>query len=158
MVRVFNVGGVVFAAICTLMLALAPARAGGQAPSFEAAAATVDAFHAALAKGNRDGALALLGDDMQIYEQGWVERSKQEYASHHLASDIEFSAAVTRTQTKRGGTRIGNVAYVMTETKTMGTFEDKAINSIGLETMVVRRSGKAWRIVHIHWSSRDVKK
>jgi ketosteroid isomerase-like protein len=31
------------------------------------------------------------------------------------------------------------------------------VNSITLETMVLRRDADGWRIVHIHWSSRKPK-
>jgi len=120
-------------------------------------ARTVDAFHDALTKGDGAAALALLDDNVQIYEQGWVERSKAEYASHHLASDAEFSAATVRTRTARSGVILGDVATVISEGNVAGTFKGKAIHSITLETMVLRREQSGWRIVHIHWSSRDAK-
>lgn len=122
------------------------------------AAATVDAFHGALAKGNRDAAAALLDDQVQIYEQGWVEKSKAEYAAHHLASDMAFAAATTSARTSRSGAIIGDLAYVTSEGTVSGTFKDKAVDSIVLETMVLRRGPNGWRIVHIHWSSRNTKK
>lgn len=126
--------------------------------AIEEAAKTVDAFHDALVKGDRQAAQAFLDDQVQIYEQGWVERSKAEYASHHLESDAAFSAATTRTQTARSGTILGDLAYVISEGKVAGTFKGKAIDSITLETMVLQRAQGGWRIVHIHWSSRDTKK
>ena len=58
---------------------LAPARS---------AAATVDAFHAALHHGDTRAAAALLADDALIFEEGGVERSKAEYVSHHLPADV----------------------------------------------------------------------
>jgi ketosteroid isomerase-like protein len=126
--------------------------------AIEEAAKAVDAFHDALVKGDRQAAQALLDDQVQIYEQGWVDRSKAEYASHHLESDAAFSAATTNTQTARSGMILGDLAYVISEAKVAGTFKGKAIDSITLETMVLRRREGAWRIVHIHWSSRDDKK
>jgi len=134
------------------------AAVAGDSTAFEAAAKVIDAFHVALAKGDRDAALALLGDDIQIYEQGWVERSKAEYAAHHLASDIEFSAAVSSVQTARGGAVADDMAYVTTETRVTGKFNDKAVDSISLGTFVLHREAGTWRIVHIHWSSRNAKK
>lgn len=128
------------------------------AAPYAAAAATVDAFHAALVKGDRDAALATLAEDVQIYEQGWVERSKAEYASHHLESDMKFSAAVTREQTARRGAISGDIAYVMSESRSTGQFNDKPIDAIAIETMVLRRAGDGWLIAHIHWSNRNAKK
>jgi ketosteroid isomerase-like protein len=119
---------------------------------------TVDTFHDALVKGDRQAAQDLLDDQVQIYEQGWVERSKAEYASHHLESDAAFSAATTRTQTARSSMILGDLAYVTSEGTVSGMFKGKTINSISLETMVLRREQGGWRIVHIHWSSRDAMK
>ncbi len=48
----------------------------------------------------------------------------------------------------------GNVAVVMNRTATSGMMGDREINSVGVETMTLRREGGAWKIVHIHWSSR----
>jgi ketosteroid isomerase-like protein len=118
----------------------------------------VDAFHAALARGDHDAALATLADDVQIYEQGWVEHSKAEYAALHLASDVEFSAVVSSTQTARSGAVADDMAYVNTESRMTGKFNNKNIDSISLESVVLRRVGGEWRIAHIHWSSRDAKK
>lgn len=126
-------------------------------PAFAEAAATVDAFHLALSKGDRERVQALLDDKVQIYEQGWVERSKAEYAAHHLASDFEFSSAVKRQQTARSGSVSGDIAYVTTEDKATGKFKGKDVDSITLETMVLRRFTDGWKIVHIHWSSRNAK-
>lgn len=135
----------------------ATAQSEGATP-YAAPAAVVDAFHAALAKGDRDGALAQMAEDVQIYEQGWVERSKAEYASHHLESDMKFSAAVTREQTARRGVISGDIAYVMSESRSTGQFNDKPIDAITIETMVLRRAGDGWLIAHIHWSNRNAKK
>ena len=34
-----------------------------------------------------------------------------------------------------------------------GTFKGKAIDRDTTETMILRRIGGEWKIVHIHWSS-----
>ena len=135
-----------------------PPAAPERTAAIEDAGRTVDAFHDALTKGDRQAAQALLDDKVQIFEQGWVERSKAEYAAHHLESDAAFSAATTSAQTARSGMILGELAYVTSEGKVSGTFKGKFIDSITLETMVLRRAPDGWRIVHIHWSSRDAKK
>ena len=127
------------------------------APAYEEAAHVVDAFHAALDKGDRDAALAALDDAVAIYEQGWVESSKADYAKEHLGADLKFAQSTKSEHTSRTGALLGDLAYVTTEGRTTGTFEGKPVNSITLETMVLRRDGEGWRIVHIHWSSRKPK-
>ena len=122
-----------------------------------AAATAVDAFHAALQRGDGGAAAAQLADDALIYESGGVERGKAEYASHHLAADAKFAKATTRVVMKRSGRTNGDFAWVATESTTKGTYRDRAINSVSTETMVLRRQNGAWRIVHVHWSSANVK-
>jgi ketosteroid isomerase-like protein len=125
--------------------------------SAQVPAAVVDAFHAALARGDTDGAAALLVDDALIYESGGAERSKAEYASHHLGADAKFAQAVPRSITARSGTAIGDVAWIATEGRTTGTYGDRAIDSLSTETMVLRKGAGGWKIVHIHWSSAKAK-
>lgn len=52
--------------------------------------AVVERFFRELAAGNTNAASALLDPGVVIYESGRVERSRAEYASHHLASDAKF--------------------------------------------------------------------
>lgn len=125
--------------------ALPPAAAG--------AAATVDAFHAALRRGDAGVAAALLADDALIFEAGGVEHGKAEYAAHHLPADAEFSRSVASLVTRRAGDSHGNWAWVASEGRTTGTYQGKPIDQATTETMLLRRDGEAWKIVHIHWSS-----
>ncbi len=114
---------------------------------------TVDAFHAAVSGDDRDAALALLDEDVVIFEAGGAEMSRQEYASHHLGGDMKFAAAVERTVTDRQSDSRGDIAWVLTRTETHGSLGEREIHSRGTETMLLRRTDDGWRIVHIHWSS-----
>jgi ketosteroid isomerase-like protein len=148
-------------------LALAyPANAQGSPPpqispqlsaDGRGAVAAVDAFHQALARGDQGAAGALMASDSLIYESGGVERGKAEYAAHHLAADAAFAQAVSRTLTRRQVRADGALAWVASEATVKGSYKGRAINSRSIETMVLRRTGPVWRIVHIHWSSADVK-
>ena len=123
------------------------------AASARPAAAVVDAFHAALGRGDTKAALSHLADNALIYESGGVERGRQEYASHHLGADSAFAQAVPGTVTRRVGEAVGGVAWIATEGRTTGNFKDKMVDRVTTETMVLHRQEKAWKIVHIHWSS-----
>lgn len=116
---------------------------------------TVAAFHAALSRGDRDAALAVLDPKVLIFESGGAELSRDEYASHHLGGDIEFSAATSSTIVDQRSGSSDDTAWVLTRSETSGIFRDKTINSRGVETMLLRRTEHGWRIVHIHWSSRS---
>ena len=128
-------------------------KLGQIAPSAQPAASVVDAFHAALRRGDTKAALSHLTENALIYEAGGVERGRQEYASHHLAADAAFARAVPGTITRRAGQGVGDTAWLATEGRTKGTYKGKPVDRVTLETMVLRRVAGAWKIVHIHWSS-----
>jgi ketosteroid isomerase-like protein len=128
--------------------------AGAVAPEATDAAAAVDAFHAALKAGDTAAALTGLAPDVMIFEEGSAERSRDEYASHHLGSDAAFAAASEATVTKRSGWADGDVAWITSEGRTTGQFNGRAVDRLTTETMVLKRHAEGWRIHHIHWSSR----
>lgn len=133
--------------------AAAPAQQTSLPTAARGAAATVDAFHAALHRGDTRAAAALIADDALIFESGGVERSKAEYAGHHLPADAEFSRSVSTVVTKRAAHSSGAFAWVASEGRTTGTYHGRALDLATTETMLLRRVGGAWKIVHIHWSS-----
>lgn len=117
-------------------------------------AAVIDAFHAALKRGDAAAAAALLEEDAMIFEQGGAEASKAEYVSGHLPGDIAYSAATQGEVTSRRSDVTAAVAVVMSQGRTTGEYDGKPVNRRTVETMVLKRVGDAWRIAHIHWSSR----
>lgn len=121
--------------------------------SARGAASTVDRFHAALHRGDTRSAAALLADDALIFEEGGVERSKAEYVAHHLPADAGFSQVVDSIVVRRTGGSNGAVAWIATEGRMTGTYRGKAVDRVITETMLLRRAGGSWKIVHIHWSS-----
>jgi len=117
------------------------------------AASVVDGFHLALARGDTRAALRFLAENALIFESGGAERSKAEYASHHLAADAAFSQAVPARITRRTGEAMGSTAWIASEGRTTGKWKGKAVDVVTTETMILRRMGGAWKITHIHWSS-----
>jgi ketosteroid isomerase-like protein len=118
---------------------------------------TVAAFHAALSAGDKATALSLLAPEVAIYEAGHVERSRDEYASHHLPGDIEFARSSTRTVLRESERIDGNTAVVWEETETTGKAMGMPVRALGTGTMVLEKRGDGWAIVHVHWSSRKLK-
>lgn len=140
--------------IRTLALALALAAPLAQAQD---ARETVTAFHAALHAGQKDKALAYMSPSVLIYESGYVERSRDEYAAHHLASDMEFAKGTTRKVLRHNIREQGDMAIVVEETETNGSFKGKDVASFGTETVLLERKDGKWAITHVHWSSRKAK-
>jgi ketosteroid isomerase-like protein len=132
------------AAVSLPVLAASPTEVVGQ-------------YHAALASGDTAKALSLLSPGVQIFESGYVEKSKDEYAGHHLPADMAFTKTVNR-KVLKGSERIaGDLAVVMQETDTQGTHKGAAVHMIGTETAVLEKKGDGWVITHFHWSSRKAK-
>jgi ketosteroid isomerase-like protein len=121
--------------------------------SARGAATTVDAFHAALDRGDARSAASLLADDALIFEEGGVERSKAEYVAHHLPADAAFSRVVASSVTRRVGGSNGALAWIESEGRMKGNYKGKAVDRVTTETMLLRLVGRHWKIVHIHWSS-----
>lgn len=116
-----------------------------------------DGFHLAVAKADRDAAASVLATDVQIFESGFVERSRDEYLSHHFDEDAKFEKSVARKVTGHREQVAGDMALIMEETESNGSYEGRQIKLIGTETAVLRLRGGIWQVVHIHWSSRKPK-
>lgn len=122
-------------------------------PDSTAVGAVVLQFHTALSQGDSATALALLAEDAVILEAGGVE-SRTEYRAHHLPADIRFVMAVPATPGPLQVVVQGDAAWVISTSETTGTYEGRAINSVGAELMVLTRTVRGWQIRAIHWSSR----
>ncbi|MDP3495767.1 MAG: nuclear transport factor 2 family protein [Hyphomonadaceae bacterium] len=154
------------AMLVVVSLMLAPAAAIAQnthasaavmSPETLEAAKAVDAFHAALSTGDGGGAAAMLVDDALIFESGRAERSRAEYASHHAGADAAYAAAVPSKLTQRTGYVEGGTAWIVSESRATGKYQDKPVDRVTTETMILRKTAEGWRIAHIHWSSRAAK-
>ena len=97
--------------------------------------------------------MQLIADDALFLEVGGVE-TRSEYGKNHLPSDIEFEKTVSA---KRSPIRVvvnGNSAWATSTSEYSGTFQGRAIDSLGAELMVLSREAAGWRIRAIHWSGR----
>jgi len=132
---------------------VAPLAAQPAGSDASAVSAVVSAFHAGLRAGDAAAVMQLIADDALILEAGGVE-TRAEYGKNHLPADIEFEKVVTST---RGPVRLvvnGSSAWATTSSEYRGTFQGRAIDSLGIELMVLSRDASGWRIRAIHWSSR----
>lgn len=116
--------------------------------------AVVEQFSTALKAGELDRAGALLADDVLVLESGGAELSRQEYLGDHAKHDAAFLKEA-RVEVKRRTARVdGGFAWVGTESELSTTKAGKPLTLLSTETMVLKRTGADWHIVHIHWSSR----
>ena len=140
------------------MLAVPPVRDTGEVGSRRVAvdsaevAASVASFHAALARSDSAGAMALLAPDAMIIESGDSE-TRAEYQAHHLSADIALTKALPGIRGKLAVTVNGSTAWTFGTSTTKGDYKGRQINSVGAETMVLTKTPAGWRIRSIHWSS-----
>lgn len=155
------VAGLALGTAALPVLAHEASRRPAQADAVEAGAReparVVDRFHAALTAGDVSTALTQLSDDAVVFESGGVERGKAEYAAHHARADAAFAKAVPSRLVRRAGHASGDMAWVLSEGRTSGSYKGKPVDRVTTETMVLRREGGTWRIVHVHWSSGTAK-
>jgi ketosteroid isomerase-like protein len=140
-----------------LALAVGLACAGGagaQAPRIPSE--TVDAFHAALRNKDTAGALSLLDRGLVVFEFGAVDPTVEAYGLRHLPFDMDVAVATQwKLETRRTGGE-GNERWVLSTYRVTGKHRDGTpIDQTTLETVLLRRSGEAFRIVHFHWSTSD---
>ena len=116
----------------------------------------VEYYHKALEAKDKETALKLLSDDVLVQESGYLETG-EEYKSHHLMSDMEFSSSVSGKREVIEAVVDGNIGWVISSSSVIGEFRGKAVNSIGAELMVLIKENGSWKIRAIHWSSRKNK-
>lgn len=118
--------------------------------------AVATAFSAAIASGDEATVKALLAPDVLIYESGGQEGSRDEYAAHHLKSDMAFLAkAQIRVLDRKHGAS-GDLAWVATRSRITGMARDTPVDLYSTESLVLKRLPGGWQIVHVQWSSRPV--
>jgi ketosteroid isomerase-like protein len=119
-------------------------------------AETVDAFHAALRNKDTAGALSLLDRGLVVFEFGTADPTVEAYALRHLPFDMDVAVATRwKLETRKLGGE-GGERWVLSTYRVTGSQPDgKPIDLAMLETVILRRSGDAFRIVHFHWSTSD---
>jgi ketosteroid isomerase-like protein len=140
-------------AVASALLLLPSLGAAQSRDDSAAATATVERFHEALAAADSVTALALLAEDATILESGDRE-TRDEYRGHHLAGDIAFSRAVPSRRGSQKVTVQGDVAWVVSSSRTSGHYRGRVVDVEGAELMVLSRTPRGWCIRAIHWSSR----
>jgi uncharacterized membrane protein/ketosteroid isomerase-like protein len=121
-------------------------------------AAVADQFGWALRAQDAAALKALFAQDAVIAEGGGAERSFAKYASHHMKSDMAYTASITSQTIKRDVLESADMATVITQSEMVGNYKGRSVQNDMMETMTLRRDGEGWKIVHIHWSSAPLKR
>jgi ketosteroid isomerase-like protein len=137
-----------------LLILLWPTLGAAQNP--RSPAETVEAFHAALRNKDTGAALSLLDRSVVVFEFGGVDHTGEAYAFRHLPFDMDVAVATRwKLETRRAGGE-ANDRWVLSTYRVTGKQSDgAAVDLTMLETVILRRSGDGFRIVHFHWSTSD---
>ncbi|AHX13355.1 cytochrome C [Dyella jiangningensis] len=120
-----------------------------------AAEAVAEAFHAALQRGDRQAALAVLAPEVTISEGGETQ-SRDTYAGGHLGEDIAFLKSAKVTPVSLGSMAMGDTAMVGSETQILTTLKGKPATIRSREMLNLKKDGATWKIVSIQWQSAPV--
>jgi SnoaL-like domain len=127
------------------------------AANAEEAVATVERFSVAIRSGELVKASGELDANVIVLESGGAERSRAQYLSEHAQADADFLKHATVTLKNRSASANKEFAWVASESEIQTMSNAKKLTVLSTETMVLKKVGSAWKIVHIHWSSRTMK-
>ena len=99
----------------------------------------------------------LFAKESSIFEAGGVEGTWQHYREHHIGPELaEFSSfKTTKGKPEEELSADGSMAMVAWPVEYRIVLKDgKAVESKGTVTFVLVREGGAYKIRHMHWSSR----
>lgn len=152
-----------YAPLCLVAFALAvsPATAGEKTNRLPTSPTEVaSAYLEAMDTGSLDRAESLFARKSSIFEAGGEEGTWQHYREHHIGPELaEFSSfKTTRGKPEEEVSADGSMAFVAWPIEYRITLKaGKVADSKGTVTFVMVREADAWRIRHLHWSSRKKK-
>lgn len=115
------------------------------------------AYLARLQESDLDGAGKLFARDSSIYESGGVEGTWQTYREHHLGPEVAEVASFTIIEKDPEVVKSedGSLAFVAWPIEyTIVLKDERIIRSRGTVTFILVRGTDAYKIRHLHWSSR----
>ena len=107
----------------------------------------------AIATGDINSLRSVVAPDVLIFESGGVESSLDEYEGHHMPADMAFMRSMQREVIFRQVLDSGESATVVTRSRIHGMYKGQNVDQKSTETLVMRKMGGQWKIIHIHWSS-----
>ena len=113
----------------------------------------IKSFHQAIRSGDVAAVKAALHPNVLIFEGKGIERSRDEYANHHMKSDIKFLSGMTATSLEQHVVVNGDMAFSMAKTHQKGSYNNKDYDFVSGESLSLAKVNGQWLITHIHWSN-----
>lgn len=96
--------------------------------------------------------------DLLVIEGAGADKGWANYRDHHLGPELQSLETLTY---KYDGVRVdvsGDLAWATFDYELHAVAKQQPIDITGKGTMILRRSGKVWQIVHSHTSGRPIAK
>ena len=138
----------------------APATAQRDAPAVRITPAARDAdavvtrFFDALSKGDLAGAREQLDPGVVVITNATIRGGRDAYMTEQARADADFLKQSQRGLLRRDAQGDGQLTWVLSE-KVFRTGKG-APDTRTVETIVLAKSPGGWKIVHIHWSTRQL--
>jgi ketosteroid isomerase-like protein len=126
------------------------------APAAVDAVQAVNGFMAALIKGDMVKAGQFLDPGVIVVANGVVYGNREQYLSVAARNDGAFLRAAQRQLLRRWASGGGSFASVISEKVLRAAGDQRTAARLNSETMLLARTDAGWKIVHIHWSSREM--
>jgi len=111
-----------------------------------------DALFKALQTGDEASVADLLADDVLILEGGHAQKSKMEYMSGHMKSDMAYLPNIKNEVLSREKGQAGDVAWVTTHSRSTGSYKGKEVDRTSREFLLLRRHGDSWKVILVQWA------
>lgn len=95
----------------------------------------------------------MMAPDLVVFETGYLEATREEYIKSSLDEDVAFASVTEYRPLSRGVIGSGDHMTVLTKASIKGLFAGQTVDLQQSETMILRRAGTSWEIVHLHWSA-----
>lgn len=92
--------------------------------------------------------------EVTIFEGGGVNNGWADYRDHHLGPELRTFENLQFTHRNVTVHLLGETAYITSEYALKARVNDRDVDSSGLETLVLVKSGDGWKIRHSHTSAR----
>jgi uncharacterized protein (TIGR02246 family) len=144
------------AALALMLAGVLAAQESATGPAERQVKAFVESFDGAFNSKDLTRLAAFYHPGVTIFEGGHVNTGWADYRDNHLGPELKGMADLHFAHVEVATNVLSDaVAYVTAEYRLKATVKGKAVESEGLETLVlVKGSEGGWRIRHSHTSSR----
>lgn len=69
-----------------------------------------------------------------------------------MISDMAFLPNIDREMIDQNVSIAGDLAWIVTHSRTFGTYKGRPIDNVGREMLIMKHDGQNWKITLIHWA------